>query len=136
MKPTVLFICVGNSCRSQMAEGFLRHFAGDRFEATSAGTNPTGLNPDAVRVMSEVGVDISRQESKPIRPFLARRVNYAITVCDPATETCPIFPGVVKRLQWRFDDPADATGPDRLEVFRRVRDEIDAQIRQVVAEAR
>lgn len=134
MKPSVLFICVGNSCRSQMAEGFLRHHAGDRFEVASAGTNPTTLNPDAVEVMREVGIDISRHQSKPIRPFLGRRVTHAVTVCEPATERCPIFPGVVQRLQWRFDDPAEVTGPDRLTVFRRVRDEIDAYIRQFIGE--
>ncbi len=95
MKPSVLFICVGNSCRSQMAEGFLRQYAGDRFEVASAGTNPTTLNPDAVEVMSEVGIDISHHEAKPIRPFLGKRVTYAITVCDPAAERCPVFPGMV-----------------------------------------
>ena len=136
MKPSVLFICVGNSCRSQMAEGFLRHYAGDQFDVASAGTAPTALNPDAVEVMREVGIDISHHESKPVGPFLGRRVTHAITVCEPATERCPIFPGIVQRLLWRFDDPAGAAGPDRLDVFRRVRDEIDAHIRQFVAEAR
>ena len=80
----VLFICVGNSCRSQMAEGFLRQYAGDRFEVASAGTNPTTLNRDALEVMREVGIDISHHESKPIHPFLGRRVTHAVTVCEPA----------------------------------------------------
>ncbi len=137
-KPKVLFICTGNSCRSQMAEGFLRHVAGDAFEALSAGTDPVGVNPDAVRVMAEKGIDISRQESKGMKPFLGHHFPYVITVCDRASERCPIFPGVMKRLHWSFEDPAHAegTGEQKLAVFRRVRDEIEAHVGRFVEEAR
>ena len=135
MKPRVLFICNGNACRSQMAEGFLRHYAGERFDVFSAGTQPVGLNRDAVRVMAEAGIDISHHESKPIRPFLGQPFQYVITVCQPSREACPIFPGVLKRLQWTFDDPASAAGTEveRLRVFRRVRDEIADHVRDFVS---
>ena len=116
----------GNSCRSQMAEGLLRHYSGGRFDVFSAGTNPVGLNPDAVRAMQEIAIDISWQESKSVKPFLGQPFKLLITVCQPTKENCPIFPGVVQRLQWTFDDPADADGSDaeRMAVFRRVRDEM------------
>ncbi len=130
-KPRVLFLCTGNSCRSQMAEGWLRHQAGDRFEVFSAGTQPQRVNPDAVRVMQEAGVDISRQQSKSVSKFLGQHFAYVITVCDRANEACPIFPGAGQRLHWPFEDPAHATGSEveRLAVFRRVRDEIAARVR-------
>jgi arsenate reductase len=136
-KPKVLFLCTGNSCRSQMAEGFLRHVAGDSFDVFSAGTDPVGVNPGAVRVMAEKGLDISSQESKGVKPFLGRHFPYVVTVCDRASEKCPIFPGVVKRIHWSFDDPAHAEGTEdeRLEVFRRVRDEIEAHVRRFVRES-
>ena len=137
-KPKVLFICTGNSCRSQMAEGFLRHVAGESFEALSAGTDPAGVDPDAVRVMAEKGIDISRQESKGMKPFLGRHVPYVVTVCDRANERCPIFPGTMKRLHWSFEDPARATGTaeQRLAVFRRVRDDVEAHVARFVDEVR
>jgi arsenate reductase len=136
-KPKVLFLCTGNSCRSQMAEGFLRHVAGDTFDVFSAGTDPVGVNPDAVRVMAEKGVDISGQESKGVKPFLGRHFTCVVTVCDRASERCPIFPGVVKRIHWSFDDPAHATGTEeeKLAVFRRVRDEVEAHVRRFVSES-
>jgi len=136
MKTKVLFLCTGNSCRSQMAEGFLRSLAGERFEAHSAGTRPSTLNPLAVKAMSEAGVDISGHESKNASRFIAEEFTYVITVCDNAKESCPIFPGTSIRLHWPFDDPADATGSDeeRLPVFRRVRDEINERIRDFVAQ--
>lgn len=126
MKPKVLFLCTGNSARSQMAEGYLRHVAGDRFEAMSAGIEPKGLNPLAVEVMLEIGVDISQQKSKDVVSLLGQPVPYVVTVCDDAKERCPIFPGTWKFLHWSFEDPAQATGThaERLAVFRRVRDEI------------
>ena len=135
-KPKVLFICTGNSCRSQMAEGFLRHVAGDTFEALSAGTDPVGIKPNAVRVMAEKGIDISRQESKGMKPFLGHHFPYVITVCDRANERCPIFSGTMQRLHWSFEDPAHATGTEeqKLAVFRRVRDEIEAHVRRFVDE--
>jgi arsenate reductase len=120
-----------------MAEAFLRHVGAGRFEAFSAGTNPIGLNGDAVRAMREIGIDISSQESKPIKPFLGQPFQYVITVCQPTKENCPIFPGVIQRLQWTFDDPADAVGSDaeRMAVFRRVRDEIADRVRDFVQRA-
>jgi len=132
MKPTVLFLCTGNSCRSQMAEGLLRHLAGDRYEVASAGTHPAGLNPAAVGVMREIGVDISRQKSKSVEQFMGTRFAYVITVCDKTNEACPIHGNASEVLHWNFDDPASATGSqeDRMTVFRRVRDEIAVAIRK------
>ena len=126
----VLFLCTHNSARSQMAEGLLRHLAGDRFEAYSAGTEATHVRPLAVRAMTEIGVDISVQESKTLERYLGEPFEYVITVCDAANETCPVFPGAKNRLHWSFEDPAQASGTeeDRLEVFRKVRDEIRARI--------
>jgi arsenate reductase len=134
MKKRVLFLCTGNSCRSQMAEGLLRHLAGDRFEAGSAGTRPVGLNPGAVEAMNEIGIDISHHRSKGIEEYLGQRFDYAITVCDQAKEVCPIFPGAGSMLHWSLDDPAAAEGTaeDRRAVFRKVRDEIAERIRQFI----
>jgi arsenate reductase (thioredoxin) len=128
--PKVLFLCTGNSARSQMAEGYLRHVAGDRFEAMSAGIEPKTLNPLAVAAMEEIGIDIFRQRSQDVVPLLGQHVPYVVTVCDNAKERCPIFPGTWKFLHWSFEDPADATGTDeeKLQVFRRVRDEIITRI--------
>jgi len=131
-KPKVLFLCTGNSARSQMAEGYLRHVAGDQFEPLSAGIEPTGLNPLAVAAMQEIGIDISRQKSKDVRGFLGQYIPYVVTVCDNAREHCPIFPRIYKFLHWSFDDPSAAQGSrdERLAVFRRVRDEITRRIDQ------
>lgn len=131
-KERVLFLCTGNSCRSQMAEGWLRHVAGDRFDVASAGTHPVGLNQGAVEAMHEVGVDIARHASKKVDQFLGERFDYVITVCDSAKEACPTFPGATSLLLWSFDDPAAAQGSpeERRQVFRRVRDEIAGRIRQ------
>jgi arsenate reductase len=136
-KQRVLFLCTGNSCRSQMAEGWLRHLAGGRFDVSSAGTKPVGLNPGAVEAMQESGVDISTHRSKHLNEFAGVRFDYVITVCDRARETCPIFLGARTVLHWSFDDPASATGTDneRREVFRRVRDEIAGQIRRFLGKA-
>lgn len=136
-RPRILFLCTGNSCRSQMAEGFLRIVAGETFDVFSAGTDPVGVNPNAIRVMAERDVDISGQESKGVKPFLGRHFSYVITVCDRANERCPIFPGVMRRLHWSFDDPGHATGTEEesLAVFRRVRDEIEAHVRRFVSES-
>lgn len=129
----VLFICTHNSARSQMAEGWLRQLAGDRFEAQSAGTEATGLRPLAVRAMAEVGIDISGQESKTLDRFLEsfpEEWDYVITVCDQAQEACPIFPGGKWRLHWSFPDPSQATGAEeeQLQVYRQVRDAIRERI--------
>jgi arsenate reductase (thioredoxin) len=135
-KGSVLFICTHNSARSQMAEGLLRHIAGERFEVESAGTEQTHVRPLAIEAMKELGIDISGQTSKTISSLGDRKFDYAITVCDSANDACPIFPGGTRRLHWSFDDPSAATGSDedRLAVFRRVRDEIRGQIEKFLAE--
>jgi len=139
-KPIVLFLCTGNSCRSQMAEGFLRHYAGDRFMAHSAGTEPAErLHPMAVDVMAEKGIDISEQEPKDVGKYLGRLpVRHLIIVCDGANEKCPrIFPGMLNRHFWPFDDPAAYVGSPAatLEKFRAVRDEIESRITEWLEEA-
>jgi len=130
-KTKVLFLCTGNSARSQMAEAFLRQLAGDRFDAFSAGLAPKGIHPFTRQVLAEAGLDISGQTSKDVAQFLGRvHFGYLITVCSNAEAHCPIFPGVSVRLHWPFDDPAAAEGSEaeRLAGFRRVRDEIKARI--------
>jgi arsenate reductase len=126
----VLFLCTGNSARSQMAEGWLRRLGGEDFEAFSAGTDPKGVNPLSIRVMLEAGVDISRQASKHLDTYINDRFDFVVTVCDRANEACPTFPGDVERIHWSFDDPADPAVPEpqRLQTFRRVRDEIEQQV--------
>lgn len=132
MKTKVLFLCTGNSARSQMAEGYLRHAAGDRYESLSAGVEPKGLNPLAVQAMREIGIDISQQQSKDVAHLLRERIPYVVTVCDNAKERCPIFPGAWKSLHWTLEDPATAAGTpeEKLAVFRRVRDQIVEHINQ------
>lgn len=133
-KKRVLVLCTGNSARSQMAEGLLRHDAGDRFEVASAGVEPSHVRPQAIEVMREVGIDISSHHSKSVDEFTGQEFDYVITVCDNANEQCPIFPGNTKRIHWSFDDPAAAEGDDekKLAVFRRVRDEIRHRLRLFV----
>ena len=123
-------MCTHNSARSQMAEGLLRHFAGDRFEVHSAGTEATSVRPQAVSAMAEVGVDLSGQESKTLERYLGEPFDYVVTVCDAAKEACPVFPGAKNYWHWSFEDPSQATGTEeeRLEVFRTVRDEIRERI--------
>ena len=129
-KTRVLFLCTHNSARSQIAEGLLRHLAGDRFEAHSAGTEATHVRPLAALAMSEVGADISRQESKTLDRYLDEPFDYVVTVCDAANEACPVFHGAKERLHWSFPDPSRAAGTEeeRLAVFRAVRDEIRARV--------
>lgn len=135
MKQTILFLCTGNSARSQMAEGWLRHLAGDRFEVFSAGTHPVGLNPGSVEAMGEVGIDIAHHRSKSVTEFAATPIDYVITVCDRVKETCPVWSGSKHLMHWSFDDPAAEPDPEkRRGVFRRVRDEIANRIRQFVDE--
>lgn len=131
MVERVLFLCTHNSARSQMAEGMLRAWGGDRYDAFSAGTEMTHVRPLAVRVMDEIGIDISTHVSKRVDAFAGERFDYAVTVCDDAREACPFFPGARRQLHWSFEDPSAATGTDaeRLEVFRRVRDRIAQRIR-------
>lgn len=141
-KPQVLFLCTGNSARSQMAEGYLRYAAEDYFEPLSAGTEPKGLNPLAIKAMQEIGIDISHQKSKDVMSFLGQYIPYIVTVCDNARERCPIFPRTFKFLHWSFEDPAAENGSheEKLAVFRRVRDEIarriDQELISTVLEAR
>ncbi len=132
-KQRVLILCTGNSARSQMAEGLLRHDAGDRFEVFSAGTKPTEVRPEAIAVMQELGIDISGQRSKSVDEFAGQDFDYVVTVCDNAEASCPIFPGNTKRIHWSFDDPAAVEGSeeDRRAAFRRVRVELCERLRQL-----
>ena len=125
--PSVLILCTGNSCRSHLAEGILRHVAGDLFDVYSAGSKPAGyVHPKAIAVMQEIGIDISGHTSKHMNEFLDKKIETVITVCGNADQACPMFPGQVNRYHWGFDDPAHATGTEEenLAVFRRVRDQI------------
>jgi len=127
MKPSVLILCTGNSCRSHMAEGILRAAAGDLVEIHSAGSKPAGhVHPKAIQVLKEIGLDISGHTSKHMNEFLRRRIDTVITVCGNADQACPMYPGQVHRHHWGFDDPAHATGTEEevLAEFRRVRDQI------------
>jgi arsenate reductase len=131
MKQRLLFLCTGNSARSQMAEGILRHLAGDRFEVFSAGTKPSVVNPHAITAMREIGIDISGHRSKHVNECFGKAMDMVITVCDNAKEACPIFPGVQRQLHWSFDDPAAAEGTEeeKLAVFRTIRDKIHGRIK-------
>jgi arsenate reductase (thioredoxin) len=132
-KPRVLILCTGNSARSQMAEGLLRHDAGDRFEVFSAGTKPTQVRPEAIAVMQELGIDISGHRSKSVDEFAGQDFDCVVTVCDNAKASCPIFPGNTKRIHWSLDDPAAVEGSEehRLAAFRRVRVELRERLRQL-----
>ena len=126
-KPTVLILCTGNSCRSHLAEGILRAKAGDRLNVQSAGSKPAGyVHPLAIKVMAEIGIDISQHRSKHLDEFLNKKLETVITVCGNADQACPNFPGQVNRHHWSFFDPAKAEGTEkeRLKIFRQVRDEI------------
>ena len=130
----ILILCTRNSARSQMAEGILRKYAGDRFHVYSAGLNPDRIHPMVEPVMREIGIDISGQRSKSVQEYLGKlTAHYVIIVCENAERNCPkIFPGIGERLYWPFDDPAAVEGTEegRLEAFRRVRDQIDARLRE------
>jgi arsenate reductase (thioredoxin) len=129
-QPKVLILCTGNSCRSHMAEGILREVGGDLFEVHSAGSKPAGyVHPRSIEVLAEIGIDISSHSSKHLDQFLGAGIDIVITVCDHANESCPIFPGTVRRHHWGFEDPPKAMRPgeSELDAFRRIRD----QIRQV-----
>jgi len=134
----VLFICTGNSARSQLAEALLRDFGGADFEAFSAGTEPKDVNPYAVRVLDEIGIDWSGARSKSATDFIGQPFDYVITVCDRARQTCPVFPGNHNTLHWGLDDPAEVEGPDeaKLEAFRRTRTEVATRLRPFVELAR
>lgn len=125
-KKQVLFVCTHNSARSQMAEGLLNSLYGNKYTAYSAGIEPTIVNPYAIQVMSEIGIDISKHQAKSINEFMEQKFDYVIAVCDHANETCPFFPGGLKRLHQSFEDPASFKGEEDevLSAFRRIRDEI------------
>ncbi|MGQ9887287.1 MAG: arsenate reductase ArsC [Aggregatilineales bacterium] len=135
MKQRVLILCTANSARSQMAEGLLRHLAGDRLEVFSAGSKPSAVNPYAVRAMAERGIDISGHRSKHLNEFLNEPFDYVITVCDAAAETCPVFPGRAERVHWSFPDPAAVEGDDAavLAAFAQVRDDLESALRAWVS---
>jgi arsenate reductase len=130
-KKRVLILCTGNSARSQMAEGLLRHDAGDRFEVESAGTKPSHVRLEAIAAMKELGIDISLHRSKSVAEFSGQQFDYVLTVCDNAKESCPIFPGKTVTIHHNFEDPAALEGSEkeRLDAFRRVRDQISLYLR-------
>jgi arsenate reductase (thioredoxin) len=127
----VLFVCTGNSARSQMAEAILRREGGDDFEVHSAGTHPKGVHPLTVRVLTAAGYDVSGARSKDLAAFVGQPFDYVVTVCDRARESCPVFPGAGEALHWGFDDPAEAEGTEeeRLATFERVLGEISARVK-------
>lgn len=137
-KKRVLILCTGNSARSQMAEGLLRHDGGDRFEVESAGVIASFVRPQAIAAMEDIGIDITGHRSKSVEEFTGRDFDYVITVCDNAKESCPVFPAKTQRIHWSFDDPAEASGSEeeKLAVFRRVRDEIRSRLREFIEEVR
>ncbi len=128
----VLFVCTGNSARSIMAETLLRHHGGGRFEVSSAGTDPRGVNPLTLRVLADAGIDAGGVRSKSVTEYLGQEFDYVVTVCDEARQVCPVFPGVHESLHWGYEDPAEAKGTEeeRLAVFRRVFIQIGERVRQ------
>jgi arsenate reductase len=135
-KQRVLIVCTGNVARSQMAEGLLRHDAGDRFEVFSAGIYPSYVRPLAIAAMNELGIDISEQRSKSVDEFDGKKLDYVITVCDHANQYCPTFPAQTKRIHWSVEDPVSAPADDeasQLAVFRRVRDDLRQRLSEWVA---
>jgi arsenate reductase (thioredoxin) len=132
----VIFVCTHNSARSQMAEGMLRAWAGDRFEVFSAGTEATRVRAEAIAVMSEIGIGISGHTSKTLEPFLGESFNWLVTVCDDATEACPTLPGVRQQAHWSIEDPSAVEGDDetRLDAFRAARDDLRDRIRSFIAD--
>jgi arsenate reductase (thioredoxin) len=137
-KPKVLIVCTGNAARSQMAEGLLRHDAGDRFEVFSAGIYPSYVRPLAIEAMRELGIDISSHRSKSVDEFTDQEIDYVITVCDHANEVCPAFPAKTKRIHWSIADPVAIWGSEeaQLDAFRRARDDIRDRLKRWVSEER
>lgn len=132
-KRTVLFLCVANSARSQMAEGILRHLAGDRYEVHSAGLRSTGVRPEAIAAMREIGIDITGQRSKTADTYAGQAFDVVVTTCDEAKEACPLFPGAKRMLHWDIADPAAAVGTEgRRAAFRAARDELRTRIQRDV----
>jgi len=135
-KQKVLFVCTGNSCRSQIAEGLLRNMANEYFDVFSAGSHPSRVHPNAISVMNEIEVDISQQTSDGVDQYLDMGIDIVITVCDNANQICPVFPGQVKRIHWGIDDPFKSwdTGKRHLKNFRITRDELQNRIQQFINE--
>ncbi len=136
IKTKALFLCTGNSCRTQMAEAMLRQVAGDRFEITSAGADHTQLDPEAIEAMREIGIDISHQQTKIVDGYLGSRFSYVISLCDRERErTCPIFPGAIWRQKWPLDNPNAAHSPEeRKALVRRLRDEIQQRVSEFASQ--
>jgi arsenate reductase len=133
-KIKVIFVCTGNSCRSQMAEGLLRHIDNDRFEVFSAGTTPSRVHPMSIRVMKETGIDISTHTSDPLDKYFGYGIDYVITLCDNAREFCPTFPGDAKKIHWSIDDPFRSWKNDYKIIgrYRKARDEIQERLEQFI----
>lgn len=136
IKPKVLFLCIANSCRTQIAEAFLRNLAGDKFEAFSAGATPSTVDRDAIAVMKEIGIDMTTHRTKDSKDFFGQRFQYLITVCDKTKEPCCIFPGALWMLHWSIPDPTAVAETEslRLAAVRRVRDEIEDHVRAFITE--
>jgi len=132
----VLILCTGNSARSQMAEGLLRHDGGPEYEVFSAGTHPSHVRPEATQVMREVGIDISGHRSKSVEEFAGQHFDYVITVCDNAKESCPVFPATTKRIHWSLEDPAAVQGTEeqRMAEFRRIRNQLRTRLHRLIQE--
>ncbi len=130
-KEKIIFICTGNACRSQIAEGILRSMAGDKFDVFSAGSHPTKVHPMSIKVMKEIGIDITSHTSDPISNFLNENIDIVVTVCNNADKACPVFPGKVERIHWRIKDPFKGWGSDRddLDNFTRTRDDLNERIK-------
>ena len=133
-KEKIIFICTGNACRSQIAEGLMRHLASDKFEAYSAGSHPTKVHPSAITVMREIGIDISSHTSDPISLFINKGMDIVVTVCDNASKTCPVFPERVERIHWSVKDPFKNwdSSKEGLVDFRKTRDELTERIKNLL----
>ena len=130
-KEKIIFICTGNACRSQIAEGIMRQLAGDKFDVFSAGSHPSLVHPMSIKVMKEIGINITSHTSDPISNFLSENINIVVTVCDNADKVCPVFPGKVERIHWSIKDPFKGWGsdPDDLDNFTRTRDDLVERIK-------
>ena len=130
-KEKIIFICTGNACRSQIAEGIMRQLAGDKFDVFSAGSNPTKIHPMSIKVMNNIGIDISSHTSDPISSFLNENINIVVTVCDKANKACPVFPGKVERIHWSIEDPFRGwrSDPDDLVNFNKTRNDLNERIK-------
>ena len=133
-KEKIIFICTGNACRSQIAEGIMRQLAGDKFDVFSAGSHPSLVHPMSIKVMKEIGINITSHTSDPISNFLSKNINIVVTVCDNADKVCPVFPGKVERIHWSIKDPFKGWGsdPDDLVNFRKTREDLTARIKNLI----